>query len=381
MTYDCVIIGSGPSGLMAADYLSSKGFKVCIAEKRPSLGWKLLVAGSSGLNISYDDLELSTYFRARKAEIFACLKKFTRDDWLKYLRALGEEPYLGSSKRYFLKNFSAAQLLVSWHQRLKDQKVDFYFDYDLAGFEKDDSCVIHFKNNQDLVGKTCLLALGGASWEKSPPDWPSLFTEKKINFNPFTSANAGYEISASQKFFENAEGKPIKGVRLTTSLGQQTGELMITHYGLEGTPIYRYGCTGLAKFDLKPDLSKEQIITKLLNVRGNPKQKIENGLKLSEGALLLAQEFGNFNNLEAAINSVKELPVELTKARPLSEAISSAGGLSWDELDELELKKIPGIFCAGEMIDWDAPTGGFLIQACISMGYCAAKSIETRLLS
>jgi uncharacterized flavoprotein (TIGR03862 family) len=359
---------------MAADVLSSHKIPVRLFERRPAAGWKLLVAGSSGLNVTHSG-EMGPEYTHRRAEVSACLKRFGREEWLTHLHGLGEETFLGTSRRYFLKNKKASSLLASWVARLKERGVDFHFGQELVDFRAGPQVELTFSSGRAEKGRAALLGLGGGSWESSPPRWPEAFLSKGIGFHPFAPANAGYSFRAPAGFFEKAEGKPVKGLTLKTAKGQKTGECMITRYGLEGTPVYTTGCPGPAVIDLKPDIALERL-----------QDRLPGGLKhakLSPGAELLFRALATEPEAKGAplARQLKSLPIELLEPRPLSESISSSGGLSWDELtQELELKKAPGIYCAGEMVDWDAPTGGFLLQACVSMGFVAAESIRKRIV-
>lgn len=370
----CLIVGSGPAALMAADILSSRQIPVKLFERRPAPGWKLLVAGSSGLNVTHSG-EMAPEYTARRQEVGACLDEFSRDQWLAYLHGLGEETFLGTSRRYFLKNKKASSLLASWVKRLRDQGVEFHYGEELVDFVPGKEVELRFASGRKETGEAALLALGGGSWEEEPPRWPEAFISKGIAFTPFQPANAGYSFRAPAGFFEAAEGKPVKGLTLKTAKGERTGECMITRYGLEGTPVYTMGCPGPALIDLKPDITFERLGARLA---GGLKHA-----KLSPGAELLFRALAPDPNATGAAlaRQLKALPIELLEPRPLSESISASGGVSWDELGPgLELKKAPGIHCAGEMVDWDAPTGGFLLQASVSMGAVAAEAIRKKII-
>jgi uncharacterized flavoprotein (TIGR03862 family) len=371
------IVGTGPCALTAATFLTRAGLKPHLFEKRPGPGWKLLVAGSSGLNVTYDcqENEFASHYVERRNEIGHCLQRFSRADWLKLLMELGEEPFLGSSHRYFLRSKTSAGLLQSWTTSLEKAGAVFHYSEELVGLEL--PLELRFASGRVENPQAALLALGGGSWEKEGPAWPEILKNLGLSGTNLSPSNCGFSFRAPPGFFEKAEGKPIKGLTLTTAQGSRQGELMITKYGLEGTPIYTVGCSGPASLDLKPDLSVEKLTQRLTSGRGQIWNRIENEAKLSPGALLILKALAR--DLEtplAAATTIKGLPIELLEPRPLSESISTRGGLSWDELThDLELKKVPGLFAAGEMVDWDAPTGGFLIQACVSMGFVAASGI------
>lgn len=369
-----MIVGTGPAALLAADILSAAGERVRVFERRPSAGWKLLVAGASGLNVSHDGPEhaLADHYFARREEIGACLAAYGRADWLAHLRGLGEETFLGTSRRYFLVNKKAGSLLAAWTTRLLNRGVEFHFGEELTDFSSGRAT---FASGRRETAENILLALGGPSWEQAPPAWPAIFQRRGVQFTPFTPSNAGYSFAAPDGFFALAEGKPIKGLVLRTARGEKAGECMITRYGLEGTPVYTVGCPGAATLDLKPDLTLERLRDRLVS---GGRSRLRQTAKLSEGAWLLVEKLQPRALLDAGTlaTTLKNFPLELGEPRPLTECISARGGVSWDELSPtLELLRVPGVYCAGEMVDWDAPTGGFLIQASVSMGAVAARGI------
>lgn len=373
------IVGTGPAALMAATKLDPRLFEIHLFERRKSPGWKLLVAGSSGLNVTHggEEKELHLFYRNRQKEMKVCLEHFTRSQWLHELESLGEAPYLGSSNRYLIANEKAAALLKRWVHTLEAAGAKFHFEAELEGIDFSRHALL-FQGIGKVAFDAILFAMGGPSWEKVPSPWPKLFSN--FEFHPFEPSNAGYSISASPAFFEASHGLPIKGLRLTTSQGSKVGECMITRYGLEGTPIYTVGCPGVATLDLKPDLTEERLASRI----GNKAELFLARSKLSKGAEAMAKEFlPNVANAspQAFAQNLKNLKISLLKPQPLTESISAKGGISWDELDEnLMLKKAKGFFCAGEMVDWDAPTGGFLLQGSVSMGAVAANGIKQYLL-
>lgn len=373
------IIGSGPAGLMAAEVLSQFQVRVILLEARKSPGWKILVAGSSGLNVTYDSAlqEFPNFYGRSAIHIKTSLELFPPEHWLEFLKSLGMNPFLGTSKRFFIREMKGSPLLRAWIKRLHTNGVEFHFDEKFDDFTLEDSGKVSVLTNQRRIVNGVVCALGGASWLKSPTMWPEIFRQKQIQVTPFTPANAGFELVAPPEFFAAAEGLPIKGLTLKTSIGHKQGELMITRYGLEGSPIYWVGHSGPATLDLKPDLSFEKVREKMLTNKKPMERILKYDLKLSEGARLLLQFLGG-SSLNA--EKIKNLPITLGSPRPLEESISSAGGVSWQELStNLEVKACPGIYCAGEMIDWSAPTGGFLIQGCVSTGFHAAQSLAQKL--
>ncbi len=381
MTAKVIIIGTGPAALMAASTLSEAGINPVLFERRRGPGWKFLVAGSSGLNVTYDAplADFLNFYRDGKKEIAPFIEKFPPEKWLEFIHSLGLETYLGTSRRYFLKTMKASPLLRAWIKKLTEEGAEFHYGEDFVDFQNLPSGEIEvaFLSGRKEKTRTLLLALGGGSWLDEDPRWPNILRKHGIAFQSFTPSNSGFHLEAPAEFFKDAEGKPIKGLILKTRLGEKQGELMITRYGLEGAPVYAVGCEGSATLDLKPDLSAEKLKERL------KVKDIARSAKLSPGAALLVKYLGVASELhdkERAARYLKNFPIKLLGPRPLSESISSKGGLPWNELTStLELKKAPVVFCAGEMIAWDAPTGGFLVQACVSTGYGAAEAIRQKL--
>jgi predicted flavoprotein YhiN len=225
--------------------------------------------------------------------------------------------------------------------------------------------------------------LGGGSYEphEVPLRWPQLFIRKGLGFEPITPSNVGYQVDWSPAFLKECEGQPLKNIRLTSGKGSRLGDLVITRYGLEGTPVYSLGERGEVRIDLKPDLSAEQIVAKCKAVKENlsPMRRVKKQLALCPAALGLLFHFTPkecATDLNRLVHYLKNFPIHFRESQSLEEAISSAGGLRMTELnDDLMLLKFPGVFAAGEMLDWDAPTGGFLIQGCVSQGYRAGQGI------
>lgn len=374
------VVGSGPAGLMAATRaLARSGNRVTVFERRAGLGRKLLVAGSSGLNISHrlPPGEFARHYEGWNERFWTnLLREFGTAEWISFIEnELDMETFVGTSERYFVREMKASNLLRRWTQRLEAGGVVFRTRSEISDFarQSDGAFRLSFGAESDEFDRV-VFALGGGSWEEELPAWPELFRRKGIAVVPFTSANCGYEVRWTPEFLAEAEGKPLKKIVFENAVGKKSGELVVTKYGLEGTPVYFLGASGPASLDLKPDLTEEAIRERLDSVRENlaPLRRAKQKLALGEASLALlfhhlpAQDRATTGALAAKI---KRFPVTLGKPRPLAEAISSRGGVSLDEVSErLELKKYPGLFCAGEMLAWHAPTGGFLIQAAVSMG-------------
>ncbi len=258
--------------------------------------------------------------------------------------------------------------------------LQFFFNHECSDFDQSSGAIqLSFRDqltqNFDAVG----FALGGGSWETEeiPLRWPTFFTSKGLQWRPFVPSNVGYELAWTPAFLKEAEGKALKNIKFSNRRGEQRGDLMVTSYGLEGTPIYSLGEIGSIFIDLKPDLSEQVLLQKLSSLQENlsPLRRANKVLRLGAVAKALLFHFGGeaVQSLGGLVAVIKKFPLELLRARPLTEAISSKGGICWTELDEsLALKQYPHVYCLGEMVNWDAPTGGFLIQACVSQGvWCA----------
>ena len=390
------IIGTGPAALIAAEFLSrSNENKICIYEKNTGPSKKLLIAGSSGLNITHNlaiDPFASHYssdsLSSAESKLFwrSHLNAFSPNDWIKYIETILHQPtFLGTSNRYFIKDMKASKLVSNWIHLLKSREVQFSYQDCLLDFEnKNEKIILTFSKSKKLEYDYAIFALGGASYEKQTPSWINLFKSKQIPFLDFKASNVGFEVDWPVKdknlFLKEAEGLPIKYCVLNTKRGKKIGDLVITQYGIEGTPVYFFGATGEASLDLLPDFSAEEIKERLEKSKENlaPIRRVKKYLNVSDSILALLFHYNKELTLEEITSLLKSYKIKLTKPRPIEEAISSSGGVSFLAVDKnLMLKKYPKIFCAGEMIDWDAPTGGFLIQGCVSMATDVARYIES----
>jgi predicted flavoprotein YhiN len=270
----------------------------------------------------------------------------------------------------------APPLLAAWTRALERKGVSFSFGRACVGF--DPGPRLRFDDGSTEAFSSVALCLGGASWQREPCTIPAMFEENGLQFAPFRPSNAGLTVDWPEKFIAEAEGAPIKNVVIHSPRGERAGDLVVTAYGLEGTPVYAVGEVGPIEIDLKPDLTLDQVRDRLARPRENLsfQRRVKRTLNLGRGALALLFHLHPPEVADPAA-LIKRFPLTLRARQPLSEAISSAGGLAWEELDErLMLRKFPGIFAAGEMIDWDAPTGGFLIQACVSSGWVAGQALR-----
>ena len=377
------IIGTGPAGLMAARELLAAGFKVTLFEKNKGPGHKLLIAGGSGLNVSSalppDEFAAQYSGNIRWIDLF---EKFSVADWLDFIATLGLETFEGTSGRYFVREMKASGLLRRWLDALEKAGAVFHYNAECTGWETSaPKITLHFREQESQTFDAVLFALGGGSWLKEEARWPELFKKHGVTVLPFRSANAGFSVAWGQKFIAEAANQPLKNIEFCSRLGRKKGDLMITEYGIEGTPVYFFGESGACSIDLKPDLEEQEITARLDSVRENlsPMRRAAKKLHLEKTALALLYHHAPPGALEsnaALAHAIKTFPLVLGDTRPLTEAISSLGGISLDEIDaDFQLRKIPGMFVAGEMLDWHAPTGGFLIQACVSQGVAAARGI------
>ncbi len=382
------IVGSGPTGLMTAARLAARpGIVVDLFERRAGFGRKLLVAGSSGLNISHElsPTDFAAHYTGGSSAFWkGLLAEFGPKEWIAFInRDLGLETFLGTSNRYFVREMKASGLLAAWRKRLEDGGIRFHGNSELTDFVREgEEYVLHFGEREVRVDQA-VFALGGGSWEDTPPAWPDLFRRKGLTVSPFAPANVGYTVAWNAPFLTEAEGKPLKKIRFGNRRGEKDGELVVTKYGLEGTPVYFLGEPGPAWIDLKPDLTEAAILSRLEAVRENlaPIRRVKQKLELCDASLAILFHHlpeSDRKDLKTLVARVKRFPITLLAARPLSEAISSTGGLSMNEIDEnLQFRKFPGVYAGGEMLDWHAPTGGFLIQAAVSMGARIGNALTT----
>jgi uncharacterized flavoprotein (TIGR03862 family) len=396
MTKQIAIIGGGPAGLMAAEVLSAAGYSVTLYEAMPTFGRKFLLAGKSGLNITHSEeyQRFAGRFGAASARLRPALDAFTPEDVRRWAEGLGIETFVGTSGRVFPTAMKASPLLRSWLRRLEVQGVKLRTRHRWVGFADGGYRFETPDGGITLHPDATLLALGGASWPRLGSDaaWVPWLQEMGITINEFQPANCGFDVDWSDTFRQRFEGAPVKSVSATSAAGTLQGEFVISKHGIEGSLVYahsaalrdrlkRHGHANLA-VDLAPGRSVERLERDL--ARQDAKASFANRLRKGAGlegvkAALIRELVPQANQLppqELAI-LMKGLPIPLLRPRPITEAISSAGGLDWSELDEnYMLKAVPGLFAAGEMLDWEAPTGGYLLTACFSTGRAAAKGIE-----
>ncbi len=373
---DALVIGGGPAGLMAAEALADAGRRVVLCEAKPSVGRKLLMAGKSGLNVTKDEAETAFGDAFHPDWLRPMLALFGPVQVADWCRDLGQEVFTGSSGRVFPQAMKASPLLRAWLVRLASKGVEFRTRWRWLGpegaghsFQTPDGAVI-------LHPKTTVLALGGASWARLGADgaWVPWLVAKGVEVAPFQPANMGFNVAWSphmQRHF----GQPIKGAALIVDGTRTRAEFVITAKGVEGGGIYavsralREGAS--LTLDLLPDVTPADLTLRLSRLK--PSETAANKLRklgLSPAAIALVMETAR----GADLSVIKHLPLPLQGPRPMDEAISVAGGITRAALtDGLEIKAMPGTFACGEMLDWEAPTGGYLLTACLATGLYAGR--------
>lgn len=389
------IIGGGPAGLIAAETLAKAGAAVTVYDRKPSVGRKFLMAGRGGLNITHSEpLEL---FLGRYAEaerfMTPLIRDFSPDDLRQWCEDLGQDTFIGSSGRVFPKAMKASPLLRAWLTRLNDLGVEFKLGRTWRGWTENAELAFELDNGRIETDKpdATLLALGGASWPSLGSDggWMELLGASGVDVSPFRPSNGGFEAEWTPYITKHA-GTPLKNITLTLGNSTVHGEMMITANGVESGAIYALSARirdeilhagkAVIHIDLRPNMSADDLSQKLSRVRG--RQSFSTFIqKLGFSALPIAlmreaePKIADFPPVELA-HIIKALPITLTKPFSIDRAISSAGGIRLSAIDtRFMLKAVPGVFVAGEMLDWEAPTGGYLLQGCFATGIAAAKGI------
>ena len=389
------IIGAGPAGLMAAEVLSQGGAQVDVYDSMPSVGRKFLMAGKSGLNLTHSEPfeQFVARYGSRQKWIEPMLKEFGANELRVWAQELGIETFVGTSGRVFPVDMKASPLLRAWLKRLQNNGVMIHTRHRWIGWNDDKT--LRFETEQGEISinaDAVILALGGGSWRRLGSDgaWVDWLKQAGVKIEALKSSNCGFDVAWSNHFTEKFHGHPVKSVVLSFEDFRQQGEFVITKHGVEGSLIYacsarvrdaiEAGGTTEVQLDLAPNLSRDEVLTKLSKPRGSKTMAshLEKtvGIKDVKAGLLREflskDDFASGASVERLTDAIKNLSVPLVAPRPIDEVISSAGGVVFEELDEhLMVKKIPGVFCAGEMLDWEAPTGGYLLTACFSSGRVA----------
>src|SRR5450830_1359428 len=393
------IIGAGPAGLMAAEVLALQGVQVDLYDAMPSVGRKFLLAGKGGMNITHSEPleDFISRYGTRREEVAALLENFGPSELRAWIHGLGISTFIGSSGRVFPADMKAAPLLRAWLHRLREAGVRLHMRQRWQGWNAQGQ--LRFANADGeltVSASTVILALGGGSWARLGSDgaWLPLLSARGVTVAPLQPSNCGFEVDWSEHFRSRAAGQPLKTIAATVMLSDGTplrrqGECIITDNGIEGGLIYalseplRDAITPAAPatlyLDLLPDWMPSRVLSELQHPRGarSMSSHLQSRLKLKGAKAALLRECTSaedFQDMHKLAHAIKELPVRLRAARPIDEAISSAGGVPFEAMnDDLMLHPVPGVFCAGEMLDWEAPTGGYLLTACFASGRVAAQ--------
>ncbi len=410
------IIGGGPAALMLACGLDKAKFNISLYEKNNALGRKFLVAGKGGFNLTHSEDKRQFGNRyTPKGFMHPFLENFSNHDFIKWLEVIGINTFVGSSKRVFpVKGTKPIEVLKAVERTLLQNEVSVFYQYQWKGWE-DDALIFDF-NNEIIKQKPDIIvfALGGASWKVTGSDgeWMKFFDQKKINVHSFAPSNCAFKINWDLDFIAKHNGKALKNCVFSCNNQTVKGEATLTEFGIEGSGVYPLSgeirkklmarpagslpesemlkqvqhnkamiSSAQLTIDLKPDLSFEEIKLRLdNNGKLSVKNVLEKKLNFTSVQIDLLKHHANkdvYQDAHQLAALIKRLPLTVTGLAPLDEAISTVGGIDIGELTEnLELKKLPQHYCIGEMIDWDAPTGGYLLQACFSMGYTLAKHLN-----
>ncbi|MDE1928818.1 MAG: TIGR03862 family flavoprotein [Burkholderiales bacterium] len=388
------VIGAGPAGLMAAEALAERGHRVQVLDAMPSVGRKFLLAGKGGLNLTHSEARPAFIERygERAATLRPWIERFDADALRAWAQGLGISTFVGSSGRVFPAEMKAAPLLRAWLHRLRTQGVRFGMRHRWLGW--DEAGALRFATPEgevSIAAAATVLALGGASWPQLGSDggWVPLLQGVGVDVAPLRPSNCGFDIAWSEYFSQRHAGAPLKGVAIAVGAWHQAGECVVTATGIEGSLVYaassrlrdaieRDGAAGFT-LDLLPQRSLEWVRRELAHPRGPRSLATHLKSRLAIAGVkagLLWECVPKSEQADPALFAarIKALPLRTTAPRPVTEAISTAGGVRFEALDEhLMARAAPGLFCAGEMLDWEAPTGGYLLTACCATGRAAGQ--------
>ncbi|MBV8635270.1 MAG: TIGR03862 family flavoprotein [Burkholderiaceae bacterium] len=397
------VIGGGPAGLMAAETLAAQGIAVDLYDAMPSVGRKFLLAGKGGMNLTHSEARelFHSRYGKRRTELEPLLNRFGAAELRSWAAQLGINTFVGSSGRVFPTDMKAAPLLRSWLHRLREAGVSFHMRHRWRGWNEDGALLFDTPDGaKALHANATVLALGGASWARLGSDgaWVEFLAARGIELATLRPANCGFEIAWTRHMRERFAGQPLKSIvlRYIDADGvehRRQGECVLTEHGLEGSLIYAMS-SGLRdaldakapleiRLDLAPGWTEAKLAAEIAHPRGSRSMASHLQSRVNIAgvkAALLHEVLGKeeFADAVRVAKTIKSLPLSVTATRPIDEAISSAGGVRFEAMDEhLMLRELPGVFCAGEMLDWEAPTGGYLLTACFTTGSEAGQGAAT----
>ena len=389
------IIGGGSASLFLASFLDANIFEINIYEQKSvGLGRKFLVAGDGGFNLTHSEDIYSLIERYTPSPfLLDALHFFNNQKFVLWLNEIGIPTFIGTSKRvYPEKGIKPIKVLNAIHSVLEKKNTVVHFNKTFTGWNEENNPI--FNNNEVVKCDYCIYALGGASWKitGSNGNWLQHFKKKGIKTINFKASNCAYKIDWETSFIDLHEGKPLKNIAISCGSKTQKGEVVITKYGIEGNAIYALGPELRAQLkakkvaeiilDLKPMLTEEQVLSKLKKPSKNISESLKVSVKLNPLQIHLLKkklDKTEFTDQKKLAFAIKNLTLKITGIASLDEAISTVGGIHLTEIDlNFQLHKIPNHFCIGEMLDWDAPTGGYLLQACASMGAYLANHLNNK---
>ena len=392
MKKQITIIGGGPSAFLLAAFLDAEKFKITIYEKNKTAGRKFLVAGKGGFNLSHSE-PIEQLIKRYTANDFLdkVLDNFSNINFRNWLDLIGISTYIGSSKRVYPKEgIKPIEVLSKILKHLKERGVIMAYEHTFSDWDSHNNPII---NNKSIKTDYTIFSLGGASWKitGSEGNWLDTFSKKGVKTKPFQASNCGYQIDWKSNFIQEHEGTPLKNISISCGNSNQKGEAVITAFGLEGNAIYglspqiraqlHTNSTATIFIDFKPSLTLENVHSKIKKSNyKNTTQILKKELKLSAAQIdLLKTDLSkeSYLNTTMLTENIKKFPLKIINIAPIDEAISTVGGINLNAISEnFELKKLSNQFCIGEMLDWDAPTGGYLLQACASTGVYLAKFLN-----
>jgi uncharacterized flavoprotein (TIGR03862 family) len=397
---EVAVIGAGPAGLMAAEVLAQGGAKVTVYDAMPSVGRKFLLAGRGGLNLTHSEAlpAFLTRYGAAMPQLAPAIEAFPPDNLRAWSEKLGQATFVGSSGRVFPQAFKASPLLRAWLRRLDTSGVQFALRHRWTGWDSDGHLSFATPDGARTAdARATVLALGGASWPRLGSDgaWVETLAAKGVTVSPLRPANCGFTVAWSGIFRDRFEGQPLKGVALSFGSRTVRGEAIVTRTGIEGGAIYALSADlreailarghATLHIALRPDLVTSDLVARLATPRG--KQPFSNWLRkaahLSPVAIGLLRETAVVSGISLSSHSppalaglINAVPVQLNGLAPIARAISTAGGIPFSEFDaDFMIRRLPGVFAAGEMLDWEAPTGGYLLQASFATGTAAGRGV------